>query len=219
MTHKLMIKVHNKTGLKYLCYTQSTGVYYDSYKGSGKHWKKHLKKHGDDISTTLIFESNDYTEFKKYAIEKSVEFDIVNSYEWANLKPEDGTGGDTVSNKKWITNGSSDVYINKDDPLPEGWRYGRSNCVFKDPSKQREFASKVDIEFRGSKIKEAWDSGKMDVRDHSKCGSSGDDNPAKRPEVREKIRIAALKDSANRAERMSKLRKNGTIIKKKKSDG
>lgn len=218
MTHKLMIKTHNKTGLKYLCYTQSTGIYYDNYKGSGKRWKEHLKKHGDDIITVLLFESDSYDEFKLYAIEKSIEFDIVQSDQWANLKPEDGTGGDTVSNKKWITDGASDVYINKDNALPEGWRYGRSNCVFKDSIKQREFASRVDIEFRGSKIKEAWDSGKMDVRDHSKCGSSGDSNPAKRPEVREKMRLAALNDSANRAERMSRLRKNGTITKKKKSD-
>lgn len=218
MTHKLMIKVHNKTGLKYLCYTQSEGVYYDNYKGSGKHWKNHLKKHGDDISTVLIFESNNYDEFKKYALEKSIELDVVHSDEWANLKPEDGTGGDTVSNKRWITNGVYDTYINKDKDLPEGWRYGRSNCVFKDSSKQREFATRVNIEFRGSKIKEAWDSGKMDARDHSKCGSRGEDNVAKRPEVREKMRLAALNDSANRSERMSRLRKNGVITKKKKTN-
>lgn len=218
MTHKLMIKVHNKTGLKYLCYTQSEGVYYDNYKGSGKHWKNHLKKHGDDISTILIFESNNYDEFKKYALEKSIELGVVHSDEWANLKPEDGTGGDTVSNKRWITNDAYDTYINKDKDLPEGWRYGRSNCVFKDSSKQREFATRVNIEFRGSKIKEAWDSGKMDARDHSKCGSRGEDNPAKRPEVREKMRLAALNDSANRSERMSRLRKNGVITKKKKTN-
>lgn len=213
-----MIKIHSKTGLKYLCYTQSTGMYYDNYKGSGKHWKNHLKKHGNDITTIMIFESDDYAEFKKYSIEKSIEFNIVDSDEWANLRQEDGTGGDTVSNKRWITNNVTDVYINKDKDIPEGWRYGRSNCVFKDSLKQREFASRVDLDFRGSKIKEAWDSGKMDIRDHSKCGTKGEDNPAKRPEVREKIKIAALQDSANRSERMSRLRKNGTITKKKLND-
>lgn len=211
-----MIKTHNQTGLKYLCYTQSEGVYYDNYKGSGKHWKSHLKKHGDDITTDLIYESNNYDEFKLYAIAKSLEHDIVNSDEWANLKVEDGTGGDTVSNKRWITDGVNDKYINRDTPLPDGWNYGRSNCIFKNSEKQRIFGAKADVKYRGSKIKEAWDSGKMDVRDHSKCGVSGDLNPAKRPEVKEKMKIAALKDSQNRAERMSRLRKNGTITKKKK---
>jgi hypothetical protein len=41
----LYVKVHNKTGLKYLGKTIQ-----DPYKygGSGVHWSSHVKKHGND---------------------------------------------------------------------------------------------------------------------------------------------------------------------------
>ena len=178
-THKLMIKTHNITGLKYLCYTRSEGKEYDNYKGSGKIWKRHLKKYGDSITTELIFESLFFDEFKKIAIEKSIEYDIVSSDLWANLKIEEGDGGDTVSNKKWITNGISDTYLNNDLPLPEGWSYGRSRCVFNDSEKQKEFAKRQTKEQRSEIIQKCWNEGKMDKRDHKKCGTKGNNNPSK----------------------------------------
>lgn len=198
-THKLMIKTHNSTGLKYLCYTRSDGEKYANYKGSGKKWKQHLKKYGDDISTELLYESESFDDFKKIAIEKSLEFNIVESEDWANLKIEEGDGGDTVSNKMWITDGQIDKYIFKSDDIPIGWKKGRSNCVFNDSDKQKDFAQRVDISSRGNAIKKAWDDGKFNKRDHSKCGTKGDLNPAKRPEVREKIRQSALAESEKRS--------------------
>ena len=204
MKHKLMIKTHNKTNLKYLCYTRSEGEKYSSYKGSGKYWKKHLKKYGDDITTELIFETEDKERFVAEARKKSIEFNIVESEDWANLKLEEGDGGDTVSNKMWVTDGTFDKYINKDDEIPQGWKRGRSKCVFNDKEKQREFGAMADIEKRGKKIKEAWDAGKMDHRKPNP--KYGDDNPSRRPEVREKIRKAALKESHIRSERMKKNR-------------
>ena len=191
MTHKLMIKTHNKTNLKYLCYTRSEGEKYNSYKGSGTRWKKHLKKYGDEITTELIFETNDKEAFVKEARAKSIEFNVVESEDWANLKLEEGDGGDTVSNKVWITNDTTDKYINKDDEIPQGWRRGRCKCVFNDRKKQIEFAARCDTKFRGKKIKEAWDSGKMD---HIKRNPlRGDKNPACRPEVKKKIGAANSK--------------------------
>lgn len=180
-----MIKTHNITGLKYLCYTQKED--YISYLGSGTKWRTHLKKYGEDISTELIFESDIYEEFKKIAIYKSLEFDIVNSKEWANKKLEEGDGGDTVSNKKWITNGIIDKYIDKNEILPENWKYGRSKCVFNDSNKQKEFNKRVDQKNKGNAIKLAWKENRV-VRDHSKCGTKGDKNPSKRKEIREKIK-------------------------------
>jgi hypothetical protein len=134
-----MIKTHNNTGLKYLCYTRKVGEEYDNYKGSGTLWLSHLNYHGDDISTELLFESKDYNEFVIYARAKSIEFDIVNSKEWANLKLEEGDGGDTVSNKKWITNGKTDKYIDKDIEVYSGWKLGRTNCIFNDKETQKKF--------------------------------------------------------------------------------
>ena len=176
-----------------------------SYTGSGIDWISHLLIHGFDFNTELIFETKDYELFKQIAIQKSLEYDVVNSNEWANRKIEEGDGGDTVSNKKWITDGKVDKYIDKNVLLPEGWKYGRTKCIFNDSVKQKEFGSRVDIIKRGSKIKEAWIEGKFDKRDLT-GKISGDKNPAKRPEVKEKIRKAALLQSKERSLRMKKMR-------------
>lgn len=205
-THKLMIKTHNITGLKYLCYTRSEGKEYDNYKGSGKKWKYHLKKYGDNITTQLILETSDFEFFKKEAIRLSIEYDIVNSDQWANLKIEEGDGGNTVSNKKWITNGIQDKYLNNDLPLPEGWSYGRSHCVFNDSNFQRSLVKRQTKQQRSEIIKKCWDTGKMDNRNHLNCGIKGDKNPAKRPEVKDKIKKFALLQSKERSERMKKIK-------------
>lgn len=194
--HKLLIKTHKTTGLKYLCYTQKKD--HISYTGSGLAWKLHLEEHGYDFDTIVVYESENYDDFKKVAIEKSKEYDIVNSNEWANLKLEEGDGGDTVSKKRWITNGSKDKYINIDSELPYGWKYGRSNCIFNDSKKQSEFAKRADVIERGKSIKNAWASGKMDHRNHSACGVKGDLNPAKRPDVKKKMSEAAISRYKNK---------------------
>jgi hypothetical protein len=132
-----MIKTHNITHLKYLCYTQKKD--HDRYKGSGKLWKRHIKEHGYDVKTEVIYQTESYEEFIKIAKEYSEKYNVVEDSSWANLKIEEGDGGDTVSNKHWITNGVEDKYYLKIDPIPEGWKKGRSNCVFKDSSKQKQF--------------------------------------------------------------------------------
>lgn len=178
MKHKLMIKTHLTTKLKYLCYTTKDGIEYQKYNGSGKKWKNHLKQHGNNIHTELIFETEDYIEFKKFAIKKSIELNIVDSKEWANLKIEEGDGGDTVSNKQWITNGELEKYILKIDEIPVGWYKGRSNkCVFKNPEKQKIYAKSQSFELRSSISKKIWESGKMDKRKNPDI--SGDNNPSK----------------------------------------
>lgn len=160
--HKLMIKTHNKTGLKYLCYTQKED--HESYTGSGKHWKRHIKEHGYDVKTELIFQSERYDEFQKVAREYSSKYNVVNDTSWANLRIEDGDGGDTVSSKRWITNGSEDKYYPKDQSLPDGWKNGRSNCVFNNPDKQKQFSAKADNTIRANSIKQAWKDGKFAKR-------------------------------------------------------
>lgn len=188
--HKLMVKEHLDTNLKYLCYTQKSN--HDEYLGSGKYWKKHLKKHGCNIKTTLLFESDNYEEFKKVALEYSNKFDVVNDRGWANEISEQGEGGNTVSNKMWITDGTNEKYILKTEEIPSGWNRGRSNsCKFKDKNFQRDLSNRVDRIKAGKSIKKAWDEGRIN-RDHSKCGSKGDNNVSKRPEVRQKIKESAM---------------------------
>jgi hypothetical protein len=179
-----MIKTHNITGLKYLCKTERED--HRAYLGSGTYWKKHVTEHGTNISTEVIYETEDKQKFIEKARFYSNLWDIVNSKDWANLRPEEGDGGNTVSNKFWITNGVKDTYIDKDMAIPDGWRKGRSTGAFTNSDKQKELSSRVDRKKVGEAIKKAWSEGRF-IRDHSRCGKKGELNPAKRSDVRKKI--------------------------------
>lgn len=89
----LYIKTHNITGLKYFGKTVSDP---NIYKGSGKYWKKHLSKHGNDV-TTEIFGTFNLDNIEQAAIKFSKENNIVNSDDWANLKEENGLDGGSKS--------------------------------------------------------------------------------------------------------------------------
>lgn len=165
----LYLKTHNRTGLKYLGKTIQDPF---KYKGSGKRWINHLKKHGNDVTTEILFETTDKKKFSEVAIEYSKKWNIVDSDEFANFVLEEGQGGDTVSKKMWISKDGKSKYHNVDEPIPDGWTKGRANCIFNDGEKQKEFASRVDLEKRGESIKKAWDEGKMDHRDNSNIGKN-----------------------------------------------
>lgn len=185
----LMIKTHKITGLKYLCYTGKRISDIHLYTGSGKYWKKHLLKHGKYIDTIIVLQSNNKKEVIEKGIECSVLWNIVESEEWANLRIENGEGGDTVSNKRWITNDVDEKYILKTDNIPEGWRAGRSNkCVFKNSKKQTEFAKRVNKKTKSTALKNAWnnrDINGFSTRKHAKL--KGENNPASWPETKKKI--------------------------------
>lgn len=189
--HKLMIKTHCITGLKYLCYTQKED--HETYLGSGKHWRRHLKEHGECITTELIFQTDNYDEFVTVAREKSIEFDVVNDAMWANLKLEEGDGGNTVSSKRWITDGVVDVYHPKNKPLPDGWVYGRTNCKFNDPEFQAEMSGRGHAaQTYDMRIAAAAKATITKRLRGSFPDISGDKNPAKRDDVRNKIKQAAI---------------------------
>jgi len=95
--HYLMIKTHNKTNLKYLCKKSTdniTSCY--SYRGSGTYWKKHLVKHGYDITTEIIEECDSRQQLTERGIYWSKKLNVVNSPEFANLVEERGDGGPTM---------------------------------------------------------------------------------------------------------------------------
>ena len=106
----LYIATHNKTGLKYF---GKTVVYFTNeslqknYHGSGSYWKKHIKKHGDDVTVVIygIYSldetADDYV--KPIALKFSEDNNIVKALNesgdrkgkkaWANLEFEDGLKG------------------------------------------------------------------------------------------------------------------------------
>jgi len=96
MTIYLYVKTHNETGLKYLGKTTKDPF---KYNGSGTIWKNHIKKHGNYVTTEVIFETSDKNEFRDTAIRYSKEWNIVESPEWANLTVEEGQGGATYGHK------------------------------------------------------------------------------------------------------------------------
>lgn len=97
MTYYLYKKTHCKTGLQYLGKTKRNPY---EYKGSGKHWTAHLNKHGNDVKTEVLLETEDHTEIIKMGLYYSELWNVVESKSWANLKVEQGDGGWDHMNSK-----------------------------------------------------------------------------------------------------------------------
>lgn len=114
----IYLKTHNKTKLKYLGKTTKDPFL---YKGSGKYWLRHLAKHGDDISTKILFQSPNKDKIREKGLELSKEYNIVKSLEFANLREESGDGGDTSQCKNYINSLTSRDLSGHNNPM-----YGRS---------------------------------------------------------------------------------------------
>jgi hypothetical protein len=78
------------TGLKYLGVTTKDPYL---YLGSGLYWTAHLKAHGKNIITCVVGVFDDIEECSKAGLKCSKEFNVVNSKEWANIKPENAKQG------------------------------------------------------------------------------------------------------------------------------
>lgn len=88
----LYVKQHSITKLKY--FGKYTGVDPHKYQGSGKHWKHHLKKHGNRFIETLkIWSFNYLPDATEFALNFSYINNIVKSAEWANEIPENALDG------------------------------------------------------------------------------------------------------------------------------
>lgn len=89
---RLYIKQHSITGLKYFGKTIRDPY---TYLGSGTRWNNHIRKHGKEFVETL-WVSEPYTDaklIKEVALKFSLENNIVESNEWANLILENGIDG------------------------------------------------------------------------------------------------------------------------------
>lgn len=93
MTIYLYKKTHNKTGLKYLGKTSHKNPH--KYQGSGIRWANHIAVHGYDVTTEILKECQTNEELKEWGSYYSNLWQVVESDDWANLKPEYGEGGST----------------------------------------------------------------------------------------------------------------------------
>lgn len=116
----LYVKTHNKTGLKYLGKTVSKDPH--SYPGSGFVWRKHLDKYGYDYTTEILLETDNAEELKEQGVYYSNLWNIVDSKEWANLRIEQGDGGDTSQSEGWQAYYNRRDYNGKNNPF-----YGKTH--------------------------------------------------------------------------------------------
>jgi hypothetical protein len=86
-----MIKTHNITKLKYLCYHFGDYASCYIYPGSGKYWKTHINKHGKYISTEIIGEYDSLEDAKRNGLYYSKLYNVVDSKDFANLIEEDAS--------------------------------------------------------------------------------------------------------------------------------
>jgi hypothetical protein len=91
----LYIKQHSITKLKYFGKTTKDPL---KYNGSGKHWIRHIKKHGKGyVITTWVSEPYiDSIALSEFALSFSRDNNIVESKDWANLILENGLDGSPV---------------------------------------------------------------------------------------------------------------------------
>ena len=116
----LYIKQHKVTGLKYFGKTISKDPH--KYKGSGVRWVRHLAKHGNNTITVWSKLFTDKTELIEYATKFSLDNNIVESTDWANLKNENGLDGTPpgtpAHNKGKPCNNKVRTFINGVKPGP-----------------------------------------------------------------------------------------------------
>ena len=127
----LYIKQHEITGKLYFGKTTRNPT---KYKGSGKHWKSHINKHGKHIETLWYCLYTDEQTIRETALSFSKLWNIVESSEWLNLIEEDGIdchsaagqiGANKQKNKLWITDGTTEIMVDKHFCIPEGFHKGR----------------------------------------------------------------------------------------------
>lgn len=95
----LYVKTHQITKLKYLGKTVKDPF---KYKGSGKYWVRHIKKHGYFVDTKILYQSENPQKISEIGLYYSNLWNIVESEEWANLIPESGHGGDTSISTNYL---------------------------------------------------------------------------------------------------------------------
>lgn len=146
----LYIKQHSVTGLKYFGKTTKNPY---KYSGSGTYWKTHINKHGKEFVKTIWVSGLYYdTSIVEHALHFSIENNIIESNNWANLMLENGLDGgiftenskikykQTCFKKYGVENPSQSEIIKqkKVNTSNENWgvEYSLQSKIIKEKSKQ-----------------------------------------------------------------------------------
>ena len=161
----LYLKTHNQTGLKYLGFTTKDPY---TYKGSGTYWQKHLKEHGNDISTEILLCTRSFDELSDTGTFFSKLFNVAGSKDFANLCEEDGNKNFGKANPNF--RGHSQTEETRDRISRNNSKYWKGKTGSKHPSfgKLRpdsvETAKKM---AKGNIGRIPWNKGRIDLPKHS----------------------------------------------------
>lgn len=189
----LLVMEHNITGLKYFCKTTLLDRVH-RYKGSGIAWLKHLREHGFNVKVGLL---GFYVEEKRCldaAKKFSVDNDIVESKEWANIVEETGKIGASMKGEKNPFYGKK----HKPESIEAGRlkRLGRS--VNKGAYRSSENKAKISATLKGRKnpaVSIALKGRKL-TEEHKKNSLEARKGYKHSMETKEKLRLKALEQWA-----------------------
>ena len=158
MTIYLYVKQHSLTGLKYFGKTISKDPY--RYLGSGKIWKRHIKKHGIEFVETIhLWSFNNLEKANEFALRFSKQNSIVESSDWANLIDEDAIGGGplflggkhTDQSKSKISNKAKErLKVKSNNPM-----FGKTHSIEAREKMSKANKGKTISEYQKSRISEA----------------------------------------------------------------
>jgi hypothetical protein len=180
----LYVKTHNITGLKYLGYTKRKDPH--KYKGSGEYWSKHINVHGYDVTTEILKECLSKQEIKEWGMYYSKLWDIVEARDehgnktWANLRPEEGDGGATISGQNH--------HAHTDE-----WKNHMRHTVWTEEKREAQRKKSREIALsRSPEIKEQFSiklsaSWTIERKKENSIRMQGDNNPSKNSKVIQKI--------------------------------
>jgi len=184
--YTLYVKTHRKTGLKYLGQTSNRNP--QKYKGSGYDWVEHISKNGYDVDTEIIFQTSNIDERNYWGRYYSKLWNVVNAQDdfgnkiWANRIPETGGGPGGATGEKNGAYGKTP------------WNKGLTKATDSRVASYSQSLSKSTkgriAHNKGKKGQVPWNKGIPNT------AMRGDNNPAKRPESREKIKAAWAKRKA-----------------------
>lgn len=188
----LYLKIHSKTGLRYLGKTSK--INYSAYLGSGKIWLQHLRKYGKEHTTILIKECKSQQELSYWGRYYSKLWRVTSAMDdfgnliYANIIPETGGGalyGDLNPSRR------PEVQNAKRDKMLGTKRPETANAISKSWSDTRKQQQKEKTSGKNHYTHRKNKLGKNHPLYGTKrpgTGLPGDKNPAKRPDVREKMR-------------------------------